>query len=97
MRPAPMRAAPVWQGPSPRTDLNNTTHTGGGTSNRSHNSEHGRLPPSPALYRPPPEYPNSVQPIRVRPYGMSDYRQIPGSTFPTHVSAGLSAARNMST
>ncbi|KAJ2799375.1 hypothetical protein H4R20_004468 [Coemansia guatemalensis] len=96
MRPAPTRAAPTWQSPPPRPDIVNSIHTGGCSSSRSHNSDRGRVPPSPALYRPPPEYPNSVQPIRVRPYGMGgDYRHIPGSTFPSHVSAGLSTARNM--
>ncbi|KAJ2076698.1 hypothetical protein H4R24_005548 [Coemansia sp. RSA 988] len=95
MRPAATRATPAWQSPPPHPDIANTVHTGGGSSIRSYN-DRGRVPSSPALYRPPPEYPNSVQPIRVRPYGMGgDYRHIPGSTFPSHVSAGLSKARNM--
>ncbi|KAJ2212868.1 hypothetical protein EV179_004269, partial [Coemansia sp. RSA 487] len=45
--------------------------------------------PQVSSYRPPAEYPNSVQPLRSRPRSFPDQRFImPGSTLPTHLRSG---------
>ncbi|KAJ2357595.1 hypothetical protein GGF43_001367 [Coemansia sp. RSA 2618] len=82
VRPAPIRTVPQWQSPVPRPASYNISPIG----SHGHTHSVGRVPPSPAFYRPPPEYPGSVQPIRARP---SEFRQIPGSTLPAHISSSL--------
>ncbi|KAJ1768474.1 hypothetical protein LPJ74_004863 [Coemansia sp. RSA 1843] len=85
-RPAPVHPAPLWQTPVSRhNDLAiSPTH---GVSRFGGVGQIGA--PQVSSYRPPAEYPNSVQPLRSRPRSFPDQRFImPGSTLPTHLRSG---------
>ncbi|KAJ2710179.1 hypothetical protein H4R19_003877 [Coemansia spiralis] len=89
-RPHATHARPPWASPSPRHGLLDTPTAPGGTRS----GAFGRPPPPLGLYRPPAEYPSSVQPIRARPYATADYWGVPGSTLPMHAMGAGAAPRN---
>ncbi|KAJ2572184.1 hypothetical protein GGH19_004772 [Coemansia sp. RSA 1807] len=80
MRPAPLRTVPAWQSPVPQPGNFNISPAG----SHGRGSTFGQAPPSLSVYRPPAEYPSSVQPLHARPYPTNDVRQMPESTFPAH-------------
>ncbi|KAJ2659742.1 hypothetical protein IWW48_003343 [Coemansia sp. RSA 1200] len=91
-RPSPVHPAALWQSPVPRSSDLATSPTHG-TSSRLYGTGQVGLPPT-SLYRPPAEYPNSVQPLRSRPRSYPDQRFVmPGSTLPTHIRTGNAALR----
>ncbi|KAJ1733624.1 hypothetical protein LPJ72_002773 [Coemansia sp. Benny D160-2] len=91
-RPSPVHPAALWQSPVPRSSDLATSPTHG-VSSRLYGTGQVGLPPT-SLYRPPAEYPNSVQPLRSRPRSYPDQRfAMPGSTLPTHIRTGNTALR----
>ncbi|KAJ2122394.1 hypothetical protein IW147_003493 [Coemansia sp. RSA 720] len=80
MRPAPLRTVPAWQSPVPQPGNFNISPVGG----HGRGSTFGQVLPSSTVYRPPAEYPSSVQPLHTRSYPTNDVRQMPESTFPAH-------------